>query len=62
MVGNVSHYVDAKGELLPEGSLRQNTLRLSYVSSCLGWVSLGVFEALHEAPYETSEQFANKFE
>jgi len=37
-------------------------LRLSYVRSCLGWVSLGVFEALHEAPYETSEQFAIKFE
>jgi hypothetical protein len=55
MVGNVSHYVDAKGELLLEGSLRQNMLRLSYVSSCLGWASLGVFEALHEAPYETSE-------
>ena len=55
MVGNVSHYVDAKGELLLEGSLRQNMLRLSYVSSCLGWASLGAFEALHEAPYETSE-------
>ena len=57
MVGNVSYYADTEGELAAN-----NMLRLSYVNSCLGWVSLGVFEALHEAPYETSEQFAIKFE